>query len=171
MARRQSMVSVALAGSKYRMLHSTRLERIAESRGGSIDTESIEYFGKVGQRYGSPPEDFGEGQRMYIFVRPSDDRTVQSFRNDEKYCGYTIGERTAKGEPRTREFYASVWIPRSLFNALTVARCDINTIGLDIRVQKRDGSRKSVVFELDDVTFVDDRDDEKHEAEPKETQR
>jgi hypothetical protein len=135
-----------------------------------MDTESIEYYGKVEQRFGSPPEDFGEGQRIYIFVRPTDDRTAKDFRNDEKYCGYTIGERTAKGVPRTQEFYASIWIPRPLFNALLVARRDINTIGLDVRAQKHDGGGKSVVFELDDVTFVDDRDEKKHDAEAESAQ-
>jgi hypothetical protein len=164
MARRQSMVSVAVDGSKYCICHSTRLDRLAESRGGQMGTESIEYFGKVEQRYGSPPVDFGEGQRMYIFVRPSDDPTARTLRDDEKYCGYTIGERTAKGVPRTHEFYASVWIPRALFNALVVARRDITRIGLNVRVQKRDGPGKSVVFELDDVTFVDDRDESKRDA-------
>jgi hypothetical protein len=165
------MVSIAVDGSKFRILHSTRLDRLAESRGGLMDTESIEYFGKVEHRYGSPPEDFGEGQRIYIFVYPTDDRTANRLRNDEKCCGYTIGERTAKGVPRTKEFYASLWIPRPLFNALVITRYDINTIGLGVRVQKSVGSGKSVVFELDDVTFVDNKDEKKHETAIEEIER
>jgi hypothetical protein len=163
------MVSIAVEGSKYRIVHATRLHELAEQRGGLMDTESIEYFGKVDQRYGSPPSDFPEGQRMYVFVRPRDDLTANSFRNDERYAGYAIGERTAKGGPRTYEHYASIWIPRALFNNLLVSRCTISKISLDVREQRRkktaESSSRSIVFELDNVLFVDDHDDVKRELE------